>query len=313
MLWLAVEPYTWLGQVTAKGGVTGSAKFWQAEMGLALSLKDTVPVGAVGDAEPGPFTVTVAVKSTGWPTVPGSSSLVTVVVVAAWLTCWLVAADVELPTKLLSPGYEAVTGCDPRASELVVRVAWPPETPPVPIDSPLSKKVIVPVSPLAEELSVAVKVTVCPTTDGLAELPTLSVVAACPTVRPAEVVELLAVNVWSPLYVAEIECVPAPSVAIGRVAVVTPAVVDTEELPMGVEDPLSKKLTVLLGLTDALCDGLTVAVNVTLWPKVDVGVDDTTVVVVEICCSVSLRVPKLVASLESPLYVARMPWVVFEP
>ena len=45
----------------------------------------------------------------------------------------------------------------------------------------------------------------------------------------------------------------------------TPAVVETTTVPIGVE-PLSVKVTVPAGSTPTLCDGVTVAVKVTLWP-----------------------------------------------
>ena len=65
--------------------------------------------------------------------------------------------------------------------------------------TPLSANWMVPVSPEAEEARVPVKVTLCPMTDGLAELATVSDVATSDTSRSAGVLEVLAVKVWSPL------------------------------------------------------------------------------------------------------------------
>jgi hypothetical protein len=61
----------------------------------------------------------------------------------------------------------------------VVSVAWPPETFPVPIWAPLSKKVTVPVSPVpVVGVTVAVKVTDWPEVEGLRELCRLRLVGA---------------------------------------------------------------------------------------------------------------------------------------
>ncbi len=50
----------------------------------------------------------------------------TVVFVAAWLTVWVSGGVVvALAKKLLSPSYETVIVCDPRASPLVLNVAFP--------------------------------------------------------------------------------------------------------------------------------------------------------------------------------------------
>ena len=69
-----------------------------------LSLKVTIPVGV---PEPGAFTVTIAVKVTGWPKTDGLLLELSVVVVGAWLpTCW--SALDALVRKFPSPPYLAL-------------------------------------------------------------------------------------------------------------------------------------------------------------------------------------------------------------
>ena len=58
---------------------------------------------------------------------------------------------------------------------------------------------------------------------------------------------------------------PAPRLEVVKVAVVTPAVVETLATPTCVL-PSSSNVTVPLGFADAVCDGETVAVKVTAWP-----------------------------------------------
>jgi hypothetical protein len=62
------------------------------------SLKVTVPVGVPA---PGDTGATVAVSVTDWPETPGFAEEVTLEVVAAWLTVWVMRLDV-LPVKLVS-------------------------------------------------------------------------------------------------------------------------------------------------------------------------------------------------------------------
>ena len=65
----------------------------------APSRKVTVPVGVPA---PGATALTVAVKVTDWPNVDGLVEEATVVVELAWLTVWVIDADV-LVVKLASP------------------------------------------------------------------------------------------------------------------------------------------------------------------------------------------------------------------
>jgi hypothetical protein len=84
-----------------------------------------------------------------------------VVLVAAWPTDWLTVLLV-LVTKLVSPAYTAVIECDPTDSALVLNVAVPPLSVPVPIVVRPSLKVTLPLgvpAPGAVALTVAVKVT----------------------------------------------------------------------------------------------------------------------------------------------------------
>src|SRR5258708_32927025 len=91
-------------------------------------------------------------------------------------TCWVKPPLLAL--KLLSPLYRAVMGCEPRASEDVLKLAWPEASVGVPRVVDPSRKVTVPVAmPPADELTVAVKVTGCPSTEGFGEEVTTTVVA----------------------------------------------------------------------------------------------------------------------------------------
>jgi hypothetical protein len=65
-------------------------------------LKVTVPVGPPAAVVPGAFAVTVAVKVTDWPDDDGLAEEVTVMLVLAWPTVRLNAAEL-LAAKLLSP------------------------------------------------------------------------------------------------------------------------------------------------------------------------------------------------------------------
>ncbi len=102
--------------------------------------------------------------------IEGLADDVRLVVVEAAFTDCVKAVDV-LPLKLLSPLYSAVMECEPTASDAVVKVAWAEASNvAVPRVEDPSLNVTVPVGvPLDKELTVAVKVTDCPNTDGLAE------------------------------------------------------------------------------------------------------------------------------------------------
>jgi len=65
-------------------------------------MKVTVPLGPPAAVVPGAFTVTVAVKVTDCPDDDGLDEEETVMLVLAWLTVWVKAAEV-LVVKLLSP------------------------------------------------------------------------------------------------------------------------------------------------------------------------------------------------------------------
>ena len=87
-------------------------------------------------------------------------------IVGGPLTFCVSIADV-LPPKLASPAYTAVMGCEPAVSALVVNVATPAASAPLPMGVPASRKVTVPVA-VADD-TVAVKVTESPTFEGFNE------------------------------------------------------------------------------------------------------------------------------------------------
>src|SRR5437016_2649901 len=130
----------------------------------ALSKKLTVPVGVPA---PGATSATVAVKVT----VPAAAERfddVSAVVVAAWLTTGLAAVDV-LARSFASPPYTAVIEWLATDKLLVVKVAMPPLSVPVPRIVEPSLNVTVPAGvpkPGDGAVTVAVKVTDWPSTDG---------------------------------------------------------------------------------------------------------------------------------------------------
>jgi hypothetical protein len=158
------------------------------------SLKVTVPVGVPA---PGALAVTVAVNVIDWPKTEGLADGVKAVLLLAGLTVWLIAVEV-LVTKLASPPYTAVIECGEPLTERaeVFKVAMPePLSVPVPSVAKPSLKVTVPLAvpePGALAVTVAVKVTDWPNTEGLAEDVRAVVVASLFTVcdRAGEVLVL---------------------------------------------------------------------------------------------------------------------------
>src|SRR5438552_1939043 len=119
------------------------------------------------------------------------------------------------------PGWVLTPSVAAHLRALAVNVAWPePSRMPVPRVLDPSLKVTVPVGVPAPGLfavTVAVKVTDCPDTDGLPEELTDVVVPAFFTVW-VSVLEVLPVKVASPPYDAVIQCAPTASVLIVNVA-----------------------------------------------------------------------------------------------
>src|SRR5438876_737912 len=140
----------------------------QLVMAVSPSLKVTFPDGV---PVPGLFAVTVAVNFTDCPNTDGFNEELTDVVVPYFTVC--VSLGDVLPLKFASPPYDAVIEWEPTASVLVTNVPWPePSRVPVPRMVEPSLKVTVPVGVPAPGLfafTVAVNVTACPDSDGLAE------------------------------------------------------------------------------------------------------------------------------------------------
>jgi len=165
-------------------------------------LNCTVPPGV---PDPGALALTVAAKVTLWPNTEGLADEVTLVLVSALFTSCVIAPDV-LVLKLPSPPYTAVIEWLPTASEEMFNVATPPLNVPVPIVVTPSLNVTVPLGvpdPGALALTVAVKITFCPNTEGVSDVATLVLVSALFTtcVKSADVLPL---KLPSPLYTAVI-------------------------------------------------------------------------------------------------------------
>src|SRR6266581_9487803 len=140
----------------------------QLVMAVPPSWKVTFPAGVPA---PGLLAVTVAVKVTDCLNTDGLAEELADVVVPYFTVC--VSLEEVLPLKFASPPYDALIEWEPTASVLVTNVAWPePFRVPVPRVLEPSLKVTVPVGVPAPGLfavTVAVKVTDCPDSDGLAE------------------------------------------------------------------------------------------------------------------------------------------------
>ncbi len=91
----------------------------------ALMMKVTVPVGV---PLPGGTAATCAVSVTVSPQTGAGGTKVTAVVVADWLTCWMVVPD-ELSKGSLELTKFAVTRWEPTAREESVTLAVPESTP----------------------------------------------------------------------------------------------------------------------------------------------------------------------------------------
>jgi hypothetical protein len=148
-----------------------------SEMGLLIpfapSKNATLPV--TGPA----VEVTVAVNVTPAPTVDGFNDEVTTVEVAVATICTI--PDDVAGANVASPLYMQKIEWLPAASDEVVNVALPEagSVTGAPIVFPLSRKVTVPVGvPGVVEVTVAVKVTACPMTDGLRDEAMVARVAA---------------------------------------------------------------------------------------------------------------------------------------
>src|SRR2546425_1102642 len=151
------------------------------------SKKLTVPLGEATTVLPGETTLTVAVKVVDWPNRVGLTEDVSAVMVSALLTTWVRATEVE-GLKLVSLLYVTVMPGLAVGSALVLNAAGvtPPPVDNVPVPSVVepSLKVTVPVGLAAAALpgeltlTVAVKGTHWPETEGLTEETTVVVVSA---------------------------------------------------------------------------------------------------------------------------------------
>jgi hypothetical protein len=136
-----------------------------------------------------------------------------------------------------------------------------------------SLKPTVPVGALP--VTVAVKVTLAPTMDGLAALARLVVLATLLLTTCENVVLVEPLFVASPLYTALMLWVPTLRLLVAQVALrILPEPVSATAVQPAIEVVPSKKFTVPVGATP-----LTVAVKVTLVPAVD-GVNELPIPVV---------------------------------
>jgi hypothetical protein len=168
------------------------------------------------------------------------------------------------------------------------------------IETPPSVKLTVPVG--LKPVTEAVKVTLAPATDGLAELDSAVVlVALLTTCEKLGLVEPLLVAL--PLYTALMLCVAMLRLLVAQVAVrILPEPVSAAAVQPAIEVAPSLKFTVPVGALP-----LTVAVKVTLVPAVE-GVNELPIPVVLVAPLTVWESAALldVALAASPLYVATM-------
>jgi hypothetical protein len=200
---------------------------------------------------------------TGAPKVDVAGSAVTVVLVAALLTAWSRTADVEPrhPAVLLGAN-DALTGWLPTDNAVAVTLAVPEASVSTsPQSVPPLEKVITPRVQTAG-VTVAVKVTGWPNADGFGDEVKLVLVPArfttCCTVfdvDPAQSSVSLGANAavteWFPANRSDVVNLATPD----SIAAVSSAVLPS--------------LNVTVPAVQAAADEVTVAVNVTDWPKVD--------------------------------------------
>src|SRR5439155_575836 len=150
---------------------------------------------------------------------------------------------------------------------LVAKLPWPMLVPP-------SEKITRPVGvPGLLPVTVAVKVTFWPQTDGFTEDTTAVVLFSLHT--DCVTVPVLARKLLSPRHEAVTYSTLFRSLEVLKLAVVVPPLVLKVPWPMFV--PPSEKITRPVGLPGP--PPVTVAVKVTLWPQTDGFVEDTTAVV----------------------------------
>jgi hypothetical protein len=243
---------------------------------LPPSVKATVPVGALP--------LTVAVNVTLVLTTDGFAELANAVLLVPLLTACESALLLEAALPA-SPLYAATMLCVPAASAAVLQAAGRVFPLPVTeiaaqpeIEVPPSVKFTVPVGLLP--VTAAVNVTFAPTAEGLAELASVVLLAAwvIVCVRAVLVEPLLDA---SPVYAAVMLCDPDSATAAQPPIELAP----------------SRKFTVPVGDVP-----LTVAVKVTLVPKVDGVSEVVSPVVLDTLLTVCDNVPLLDAALPaSPL------------
>jgi len=239
---------------------------------LPSILNCTVPPGV---PDPGALALTVAVNVTACPNTDGLADELTAVVVPSWFTVCVKSGDV-LPLKLPSPLYTVVMMCGPIASDAIAPlVALPPlKLTGLPKSVPSILNCTVPLgvpAPGTLALTVAVNVTLCPNTDGLADEVTLVLVSALSTTC-VSAPDVLPLKLPSPPYTAVIAWLPTANEEIFNVA--TPPL----NVPVPIVAAPSLNVTVPLGVPDPGALALTVAVNVTLCPNTD-GVSEVATLV----------------------------------
>jgi hypothetical protein len=180
--------------------------------------------------------------------------------------------------------------CGPIASAVVVRLAVPPESVPVPMVVTPSLNVTVPVgvpAPGATAATVAVNVSDWPKTEGFGPVVRATVVVVLAWLTVCEtVLELLGPKRAVPPY--EAVRLWDPAVRVETVSVATPA---PFRVPVPSDVAPSRNITVPVGVVGPVTRA-TVAVSVVDWPNVDGLAELVSVVVV---FSTTTRVPEPVA------------------
>jgi hypothetical protein len=223
---------------------------------------------------------TLAVNVTLCPLVTCIAELETVVTVpilAGATTVTDTALEVD-PEKLASPEYITVIVCIPIESVLLLTDPDPPLSVAIPSDAAPSKNVIVPVGvpEPAVGVTTALNTTLCPLVTCIAEAESAVVVLvfAATTIVTGATPDVDSLKFVFPAYTAVTECVPT-----ARLDELNVAIPDPFSTPLPICVVPSKKFTLPVGTPDPET-GATVAVNVTLCPKVTCAAEALKLVVV---------------------------------
>ena len=199
------------------------------------AVNATFPVGAVP--------VTVAVKVTLAPAVDGVPEVASAVVLIALLITCVRAGELDEPALLASPLYVATRLCEPTLRLLVLHVAVlafavPPLN--ATVEQPLSvvPSAVNPTLPVgALPVTVAVNVTLAPSTDGVPEVASVVVELVLPPLSVT--LSMKVVLSLGSVPVKAMVCAPVPATENGTLKLLKLVLAGDTKLPTGVPSTLT--------------------------------------------------------------------------